>query len=115
MMPMYPPVPMPMHPQPLGNRDSAKPPTKEQAALCELLSSLDVQPEQRAAPAMPNPYAMPAMPYMPHPYAMPANPYYDPSMAYGWGFPMQQQQQCPTVAPVQSLQAMGRRKKMSKQ
>merc|ERR1719446_1785286 len=97
-MPMHMPVPMPMNPQ-----QAPKPPTKEQSALCELLSSLDVAPEQRAAPAMPNPYAMA------HPMQM---GYYDPSMAYGWGWPMQQP--CPTVASVSSLQAMGRRKKGGK-
>merc|ERR1719465_196433 len=103
-------MPMPQMPTP------SKPQSREQAALCELLSSLDVQPEAAATmpPAMPNPYAysmpMPMMPMVPNPYAYGYDPRMDPM--YGAYYAQwQQQQQCPTVQPVQSLQAQARRKK----
>merc|ERR1719181_1760730 len=103
----------------------AKPASKEQAALCELLSSLNVSEEagdagmqQPMAPAMPNPYAYPVPMVNPYAYGYP-----DPSM-YGWyeqqamhaqamhAHAMQQQaMQVPVVPPVQSLQAQARRKK----
>jgi len=111
------PMPMPMMqmpmPMPMSMPTPSKPQSREQAALCELLSSLDVQPEQAAVPpAMPNPYAysMPMPMPMMNPYA-----YYDPRMMdpmYAQYYAQwQQQQQCPTVQPVQSLQAQARRKK----
>merc|ERR1719352_2051452 len=67
-------------------------------------------------PAMPNPYAYPgAMPMMPVPMMNPYAYGYDPRMMdpmYGAYYAQwQQQQQCPTVQPVQSLQAQARRKK----
>jgi hypothetical protein len=131
LMPMPTPMPM-MHPMmqmhmqmqmPAPARMPAKPASKEQAALCELLSSLNVSDEEQAAaqmrdsmaPMMPNPYAYP-VPMMPNPYAYG----YDASM-YGWyeqqAMAMhqhamhQQAMQVPVVPPVQSLQAQARRKK----
>lgn len=130
-MPMMHPMmqmPMQMMPQPVPARQPAKPASKEQAALCELLSSLNVSPEEQEqmqqqhqqpmAPVMPNPYAYPVPMMNPYAYA------YDPSM-YGWyeqqhamhahamhQHAMQQQaMQVPVVPPVQSLQAQARRKK----
>merc|ERR1719352_1772101 len=113
------PTPMPMSmpmmqmPMPMPTMPAAtKPQSREQAALCELLSSLDVQPEQPAMPpAMPNPYAYPMMPMMPmmNPYAYGYDPRMDPM--YANYYAQWQQQQCPTVQPVQSLQAQARRKK----
>lgn len=103
------PMPMPQMPTP------SKPQSREQAALCELLSSLDVHPEQPAVPpAMPNPYAYGAMPMMPMPMMTPYAYGYDPRMMdpmYAQYCAQWQQQQCPTVQPVQSLQAQARRKK----
>merc|ERR1719420_164408 len=90
------PMPMPMMQMPMPMPMSMPTPSK---------------PQQPAVPpAMPNPYAysMPMPVPMMNPYA-----YYDPRMMdpmYAQYYAQwQQQQQCPTVQPVQSLQAQARR------